>query len=111
MDSRADWWIMAGIADRMEKGKFKYKDITSINNEIKKQISSFRGGIKKVDFAKIDFKDGGKWVKGPYKPAPESLPSAKCASYRGIPLGQVVSGMKVIEDWVISSSLSDKEAQ
>ncbi len=65
---------MAGISDRMKKGKFKYKDIASINSEIKKQISSFRGGKKKVDFAKIDFKDGGKWVKGPYKPAPESLP-------------------------------------
>ncbi len=50
-------------------------------------------------------------MKGSYKPAPEGLLSAKCASYRGIPLGQVVSGMKVIEDWVISSSLSDKEAQ
>lgn len=111
MDSRADWWIMAGISDRMKKEKFKYKDIVSIQSEIKKQISSFRGGKKKVDFAKIDFKDGGKWVKGLYKPAPESLPSAKCASYRGIPLGQVVSGMKVIEDWAISSSLSDKEAQ
>jgi formate dehydrogenase (NADP+) alpha subunit len=111
MDSRTDWWIMTGIADKMKKGKFKYKDIVSIHSEIKKQISDFRGGKKRMEFAKIDFKDGGKWVKGSYKPDPENLPSATCASYRGIPLGQVVAGMKVIEDWVKSSSFEDKEAQ
>jgi len=111
MDTKTDWWIITGIAERMKKGKFKYKDITSIHSEIKKQISDFRAGKKRVEFARIDFKDGGKWVKGSYKPDPENLPSATCSSYRGIPLGQVVAGMKVIEDWVKSSSLSDKEAQ
>ncbi|MBP1745889.1 MAG: putative formate dehydrogenase [Deltaproteobacteria bacterium] len=111
MDTKTDWWIITGIAERMKKGKFKYKDITSIHSEIKKQISDFRAGKKRVEFTRIDFKDGGKWVKGSYKPDPENLPSATCASYRGIPLGQVVAGMKVIEDWVKSSSFSDKEAQ
>jgi hypothetical protein len=111
MDSKADWWILTGIADKVKKGKFRYKDITSIHGEIKKQISDFRGGKKRVEFAKIDFKDGGKWVKGSYKPDPVSLPSATCAFYRGIPLGQVVAGMKVIEDGIKSSSLSNQEAQ
>jgi len=111
MDTKTDWWIITGIAERMKKGKFKYKDITSIHSEIKKQISDFRAGKKRVEFTRIDFKDGGKWVKGSYKPDPENLPSATCSSYRGIPLGQVVAGMKVIEDWVKSSSFSDKEAQ
>jgi len=111
MDTKTDWWIITGIAERMKKGKFKYKDITSIHSEIKKQISDFRAGKKRVQFARIDFKDGGKWVKGSYKPDPDNLPSATCSSYRGIPLGQVVAGMKVIEDWVKSSSFSDKEAQ
>ena len=55
----------------MKKGKFRYKDISSIQGEIKKQISDFRGGKKRVEFAKIDFKDGGKWVKGSYKIDPE----------------------------------------
>jgi predicted molibdopterin-dependent oxidoreductase YjgC len=111
MDTKTDWWIITGIVERMKKGKFKYKDITSIRSEIKKQISDFRAGKKRVEFARIDFKDGGKWVKGSYRPDPENLPSATCSSYRGIPLGQVVAGMKVIEDWVKSSSFSDKEAQ
>ena len=111
MDSRADWWIMTRIADRMKKGKFKYKDINSIQSEIKKQIPNFKGSKKKVDFVKIDFKNGGKWLKGSTKVEPESLPSATYASYRGIPLAQVVGGMKIIEDWARSSFFSDKEAQ
>jgi len=111
MDSRADWWIMTRIADRMKKGKFKYKDINSIQSEIKKQIPNFKASKKKVDFVKIDFKNGGKWLKGSTKVEPESLPSATYSSYRGIPLAQVVGGMKIIEDWDRSSSFSDKEAQ
>ena len=111
MDSRADWWIMTRIADRMKKGKFKYKDINSIQSEIKKQIPNFKASKKKVDFVKIDFKNGGKWLKGSTKVEPESLPSSTYSSYRGIPLAQVVGGMKIIEDWDRSSSFSDKEAQ
>jgi hypothetical protein len=33
------------------------------------------------------------------------------AFYRGIPLGQVVGGMQVIEEWTKASFFSDKEAQ
>jgi NADH dehydrogenase/NADH:ubiquinone oxidoreductase subunit G len=111
MDTKPDWWIMTGIADKMKKGKFKYKDISSIQGEIKKQISDFHVGKKRVDFAKIDFKDAGKWLKAPIKIDPETLPVAVNAFYRGIPLGQVVAGIKVIEEWVKASSFSDKEAQ
>ena len=111
MDTKPDWWILTGIADRMKKGKFKYKDISSIQGEIKKQVSDFHVGKKRVEFAKIEFKDTGKWLKGPIKIDPESLPVAVNAFYRGIPLGQVVAGMQVIEEWAKASSFSDKEAQ
>jgi Molybdopterin oxidoreductase len=111
MDTKPDWWIMTSIAAKMKKGKFKYKDIASIQGEIKKEISNFHSGKKRVEFVTIDFKDGGKWLKGSHKIDPENFPAATCALYRGIPLGQVVAGMKVIEDWVKTSSFSDKEAQ
>jgi len=111
MNSRPDWWILTGIADRMKKGKFKYKDIHSIQSEIKKQVTNFKAGKKRVDFATIVFKDGGKWLRGPKKFEPEILQSAACATHRGIFLNQVVGGMKVIEDWFRLSSISHKEAQ
>ncbi len=111
MDTKPDWWILTRIADKMKKGKFKYKDIASIQGEIKKQINDFHAGKKRVEFAKFAFKDAGKWLKGPIKIDPESLPVAVNAFYRGIPLGQVVSGMQVIEEWAKASSFSDKEAQ
>jgi len=64
-----------------------------------------------VEFVKINFQDAGKWLKGPIKIDPESLPAAVNAFYRGIPLGQVVAGMQVIEEWAKASFFSDKEAQ
>jgi hypothetical protein len=95
----------------MKKGKFTYSDIASIQAEIKRQIGYFRSGRKRAEFATMDFKDGGKWMKGSFKAEPESQPAVSRSSYRGVTLDQVVAGMKVIEDWVMSSSFSDKEAQ
>jgi predicted molibdopterin-dependent oxidoreductase YjgC len=111
MDAKPDWWIMTGIADKLKKGKLRYKDIAAIQGEIKKKISDFRGGKKRVEFAEIERKDHGRWIKGSNKVEADSLPIATCAFHRGIPLGQVVAGIQVIEDWVKSSSFSDKEAQ
>ena len=112
MDSRPDWWIMTAIAEKMKKGKLKYRDIPSIQSEIKKKIGKFGNGRKRVEFASIDFKEGG-GKRAKESPAVERESTARdmCSFYRGVPLGQVVAGMKVIEDRVLSSSFLDKEAQ
>ncbi len=94
MQSKPDWWILQSVADRMKKGMLKLRDVSSIQNEIKKAVKGFPNLKKRIAFGRL----GAKW--------PMSL-SAKAADgpsvhvkprYRGIPLADVVGGMKVIEE-------------
>lgn len=111
MEAKPDWWILTKIAEKMKKGTMKYKDIASIQGEIKKQVRGFPGGKKRLEFAWSNTKERGKWLKGAAKDGLEQAQSRSKSSYRGIPLAQVVAGMKVIEEWARLSTLSDKEAQ
>lgn len=101
MESKPDWWILSRIAEKMDKGRLKYKDISSIHGEIKKHIKGFPGIKKRLEFSKISVKGTG------------SQPFWKVGgdSYRGIMLAEVVSGMKVITERIQSIFCSDKEAQ
>jgi predicted molibdopterin-dependent oxidoreductase YjgC len=93
MESRPDWWIFKSIAEKMKKSVSKYKDVPSIQNEIKKYIKGFPNIKKRIEFA-------GLTVKGPMA-APgkgKRISSAPArSSYRGISLADVAGGMKVIE--------------
>jgi len=101
MESKPDWWILSRIAEKMDKGRMKYKDISSIHGEIKKHTKGFPGIKKRLEFSKISVKGAG------------SQPFWKAGgdSYRGIMLTEVVSGMKVITEGIQSIFCSDKEAQ
>lgn len=110
-ETRPDWWIMKEIAAKMKKGAIKYRDIGAIQTEIRRKIKQFASSRKKVEFAALEFKNARKWLKGVAETASERSPSAMHALFRGIPLQQVVAGTKVIEEWVKSTSFSEKEAQ
>jgi NADH dehydrogenase/NADH:ubiquinone oxidoreductase subunit G len=90
MDSKPDWWILKSIAEKMSKGKMKFNDVFSIQREIKKIIKGFPAVKKRIEFKKIE-------VKGNVTTHGKGKPAAWKSSYRGIPLGEVVSGIKVIE--------------
>jgi predicted molibdopterin-dependent oxidoreductase YjgC len=111
MDAKPDWWIMSRIAEKLGKGKFKYKDVAAIQAEIKKQVGGFANGKQGVKFAKVTLKGTGKWLKSPPKKDRQDVRVAVCESYRGVPLSQAVAGMKVLEASVQSAVFSSKEAQ
>ncbi len=92
-DSRADWWIMSGIAGRIKKGALKYNSIAAIQSEIKKAVPGFAGKDKKVLRKKVvmEGKAAGNTV---YRSNAEEAPS----SFRGVPFHDHVAGMKVIEE-------------
>jgi NADH dehydrogenase/NADH:ubiquinone oxidoreductase subunit G len=111
MEAKPDWWIITAIGNTIKKGKFKYKDIASIQSEMKKYLGDFLKGRKKAQFSSLDFQNKGRWMKGSPKPSLSGFPIAARAHYRGVSMSQVVAGMKVIEEWVRTSSCSEKEAQ
>jgi formate dehydrogenase (NADP+) alpha subunit len=93
MESKPDWWIFKSIAEKMSKNISKYKDIPSIQNEIKKYIKGFPNIKKGLEFVKTTFKGSiatpGKGKEITYDPTK--------SSYRGILLADVVGGMALIE--------------
>jgi len=90
MDSKPDWWILKGIAEKIHKGRIKFADVDSIQREIKKSIKGFPNFKKRIAFKKIE-------TKGSVKAHGKGRPAASKSSYRGIRLAEVVSGIKVIE--------------
>jgi formate dehydrogenase (NADP+) alpha subunit len=93
MQSKPDWWILQAIAEKIKKGLLKFKDVSSIQNEIKKSIKGFPNLKKRVVFGKTS----ARWpVSISGKAAGLSAPGQ--GSYRGIPLADVIGGMKVIEE-------------
>ncbi|OPY68020.1 MAG: putative formate dehydrogenase [Syntrophorhabdus sp. PtaU1.Bin002] len=111
MDAKPDWWIFNRIAEKLNKGKLKYKDVAAVQTAIKKQVKGFYGGRKPVEFARINAERATKWLRGAPKQEGQSSGAGNNPSYRGIPLARVVAGMKAIDEWVNTSLLSDKEAQ
>ncbi|HQE79481.1 MAG TPA: molybdopterin-dependent oxidoreductase [Syntrophorhabdaceae bacterium] len=93
MESRPDWWILNGISERIKKGRLKYKDIQSIQGEIKKLIRGYPNIKKRIEFKKISISGATKTKAKKVIPVPDFHKAA----YRGIALSDCVSGMKVIE--------------
>ncbi|OPY70226.1 MAG: putative formate dehydrogenase [Syntrophorhabdus sp. PtaU1.Bin050] len=111
MDAKPDWWIFSRIAEKLNKGKLRYKDVAAVQAAIKKQVKGFYNGRKPVEFARINTERATKWLRGASKQEERSFRTDNSPTYRGIPLARVVAGMKVIDEWVNTSLLSDKEAQ
>jgi formate dehydrogenase (NADP+) alpha subunit len=93
-DAKPDWWIMSRIAAKMNKGKPKYTGISAIQAEIRKYVRGFPDIKKAMQFLTIDLKKRG---KTPAKTVPKTRPGTGADTYRGIPLSEVVSGMRAIE--------------
>lgn len=101
MESKPDWWILKGIADKIDKARMKYNSVVAIQNEIKKVIKGFPAVKKRIAFKHIELK--GKVIKhgrGRY--------AAWKSSYRGVPHGDTVSGISIIES---NSICASKEGQ
>ncbi|HOV89736.1 MAG TPA: molybdopterin-dependent oxidoreductase [Syntrophorhabdaceae bacterium] len=93
MDSKQDWWILQAISERMKKGKLKYKNLQSIQTEIKKLIKGYPNNKKRIEFKRLGISGVTKTKVDKYFP----IPDFTRATHRGIALSDVVSGMKVIE--------------
>lgn len=90
MDSRPDWWILNSISEKAGKGKMKFVGVDSIQKDIKRLIKGFPNVKKRIEFKKIE-------SRGAVRAHGKGRPAARKGSYRGIPLAEVVSGIKVIE--------------
>jgi len=93
MESKPDWWILKSIAEKTKKGALNYKDVPSIQNEIKKHVKGFPNIKKSLEFAKITIKGS---IAASGKGKRISSASGR-SSYRGVLLADVVGGIKVIE--------------
>ena len=93
-DSKPDWWILSRIAEKMGKGKPKYATLSAVQQEGKKQVKGVSDSRKKVEFERISYPAKGRAEAGVHRTSPDR--KAERAQYRGIPLSDVVEGMKVI---------------
>jgi len=92
-DSRADWWIMSGIAGRIKKGALKYNSLSAIQSEIKKAVPGVAGKDRRVPRKKVVM-EGKAAENTAYRKDATEAP----ASFRGVPLHDYVAGMKAIEE-------------
>ncbi len=92
-DSKADWWIISSIAERIKKGALKYGSLASIQSEIKKAIPGFAAKDRKVPRKKVVMEG-----KAADKDVSRKNISEPAASFRGVPLHDHVAGMKAIEE-------------
>jgi predicted molibdopterin-dependent oxidoreductase YjgC len=93
-DSKPDWWILSRIAEKLGKGKPKYATLSAVQQEGKKQVKGVSDTRKKVEFERISYPAQGRAEVGKRRASPDRKGAR--ARYRGIPLAQVVEGMKVI---------------
>jgi predicted molibdopterin-dependent oxidoreductase YjgC len=93
--SKPDWWIISRISGRIKKGALQYRSLSALQAGMKKQIKGFFDAGKRLGFSKIGFEKhtGGARLSAAHvsrKPWQEI--------YRGIPLKEIVPGIRVIEE-------------
>jgi NADH dehydrogenase/NADH:ubiquinone oxidoreductase subunit G len=93
-DSKPDWWILSRIAEKLGKGKPKYATLSAVQQEGRKQVKGVSDTRKKVEFERISYPAQGRAEVGKRRASP--VRKGAGAQYRGIPLSDVVEGMKVI---------------
>jgi hypothetical protein len=86
----------------LEKGRMKYADVSFVQTEIRHFIKRFPEIKKALTFSPIRSSDR-------QSPAMAPLPDTGTWRYRGIPLAQVVPGMKVLEDGKRAGGLSQEK--
>ncbi len=101
--AKADWWILSRIAEKMNRGKMNYADMPAVQAEIKKQVKGGPETKRRINFAPIlvDAKAVEKAAgREKRRAASDEQFLLYCKSeletYRGIPLAEVVVGMKQI---------------
>jgi len=103
MDARPDWWIMQKIAEKVKKGRVRYRDLVSVRRDIERHMKGFFTTSKRLTFLPLTVKGAGAVTKpGGGRPVGEEM-------YRGIGLSQVVTGMKAVEERVRALSCEEGE--
>ncbi len=100
-ESKPDWWILSKIAEKMEVGKMRYADVSFVQAEARKHLRRFPDIKKPLTFAAVGSQDGLVKAAGRV--------DLKTPRYRGIPLRDVVPGMKVLEGRGQSMAESQKK--
>jgi formate dehydrogenase alpha subunit len=105
--SRPDWAILSSIAERIRKGQMKYTTLASLQNKIKPILKGLSNGRRYLEFVRVQ------WTAqaGKRAGAVRSAEPVHDPCYRGIPLAQVVAGMKTLERRQAGGSASPKEKQ
>ena len=102
---RPDWWIMSRIAERMGKRRMGYGAMEAVQGEIRKYIRAFPEMKERIAFTAFAWEDGarrqavssGSPARGGSGDVPFLLYcKAELDAYRGLPLADLVPGMKQI---------------
>lgn len=103
MDARPDWWIMQKIAEKVKKGRVRYRDLVSVRRDIERHMKGFFTTSKRLTFLSLTVKGARAVTKpGGGRPVGEEM-------YRGIGLSQVVTGMKAVGERVRALSCEEGE--
>lgn len=102
MDAKPDYWIFGALSEKMKRAKINYTDMATIKRDMKKSLRGALDGKKALNFKHIDV------IGTPVRGTGGKAISVE-AQYRGIPLRNVASGMKVIEERVETLTCVERE--
>jgi formate dehydrogenase major subunit/formate dehydrogenase alpha subunit len=105
--ARPDWWIMSRIAERMGRPKPAYGDVAAVQAEIRKHLKTFPETKRRITF----LPSAAEADHGPAIAREKARPSVATGdypfllyrksgfeTYRGMPLAELVPGMRQIGD-------------
>jgi formate dehydrogenase (NADP+) alpha subunit len=104
-ESKPDWWILSRLVEKMGKAKLTYEDVESVRRDMRKRLRVSPETGKRVTFASFQpDKDRRRTARGGEPETPgEDRKGAyllyhkrEIETYRGLPLSEVVPGMKQI---------------
>jgi formate dehydrogenase (NADP+) alpha subunit len=95
MESRPDWQILAQVATAMGKGKSQGLELTALQRGIRKYVKGFPDVKKPLEFVRIDSTGAPSPIR---RDGSARSAGHQTASHRGVPLADVVKGMKTIEN-------------
>jgi anaerobic selenocysteine-containing dehydrogenase len=103
--AKPDWWIMSRIAQALGRCKMGYAEVSAVQNEIRKHLKSFPEMKKRIAFTAFAWDGVGEPVVsgagGCAEKANGGYPFLSCKpdqdAYRGLPLAEVVPGMRRIQ--------------
>jgi predicted molibdopterin-dependent oxidoreductase YjgC len=105
--SRPEWWILSRIAEKMNRSKSSYDHCASVQTDIRKQMKGFPDQKKRMAFTQFRASgtDGKEAVaeQQETEQAKGEFPfllyyRREQETYRGVPLAEVVSGMRLLSN-------------